>query len=155
MPEPSSYFACTTGGVPVIVTRDRESELRAFVNVCLHRGSEIASGAGRRETLQCPYHAWTYSLDGRLRSAPRAGSSTSRTCRSSRSGSRSGGRCSSSASADQEAPFPLGELALPFDLATLVFRERVDYAPREANWKIAVENYLECYHCPVAHPGFS
>ena len=59
--------------------------------------------------------------------------------------------------ADPEAPSPARDACaarLPFDPATLVFRERVDYA-LEANWKIAVENYLECYHCPVAHPGFS
>ena len=58
-------------------TRDREGELRAFVNVCRHRGHEVASGCGRRETLQCPYHAWTYGLDGSLRVGatlrPRAG----------------------------------------------------------------------------------
>ena len=51
---------------------DREQELRAFVNVCRHRGHEIVAGCGRRETLQCPYHAWTYGLDGSLRSAPRS-----------------------------------------------------------------------------------
>jgi choline monooxygenase len=59
--------------------------------------------------------------------------------------------------ADSEAPAPSELLAaarLPFDPAELVFRERVDYA-LEANWKIAVENYLECYHCPTAHPAFS
>ena len=72
LPEPASYFACVTGGLPVVVIRDREGELRAFLNVCRHRGSEIVSGEGRRETLQCPYHAWTYGLDGELRSAPRA-----------------------------------------------------------------------------------
>jgi nitrite reductase/ring-hydroxylating ferredoxin subunit len=151
--EPSSYYACTTGGLPVIVTRDREGELRAFVNVCLHRGSEIASGAGRRETLQCPYHGWTYGLDGRLRSAPRAGELDLAGVALVPLRLEEWGPflfvC-----ADRDAPFPLGELALPFDPATLVFRERVDYA-LEANWKIAVENYLECYHCPVAHPGFS
>ncbi|HWQ00566.1 MAG TPA: aromatic ring-hydroxylating dioxygenase subunit alpha [Gaiellaceae bacterium] len=157
--EPSSYFGCTTGGLPVVVTRDRAGELRAFLNVCRHRGSEIASGAGRRETLQCPYHAWTYGLDGALRSAPRA--------------DREPGLDPSTlglvplrleawgpflfASADPDATSPAETLEaarLPIDPAGLVFRERVHYA-LDANWKIAVENYLECYHCPVAHPGFS
>ena len=159
LPEPSSYFACATGGLPVVVTRDREGALRAFVNVCRHRGSEIVSGEGRRETLQCPYHAWTYGLDGELRSAPRA--------------DREAGFDATGLGllplrleswgpflfvcADPDAPPPAETLAaarLPFDPSTLVFRERVDYA-LEANWKIAVENYLECYHCPVAHPDFS
>jgi choline monooxygenase len=141
------------------VTRDQAGDLRAFLNVCRHRGSEIASGAGRRETLQCPYHAWTYGLDGALRSAPRA--------------EREAGVDPAALGLvplrlDEWGPFlfanadpgatPLAETLmparLPFDPAALVFRGRVDYAI-DANWKIAVENYLECYHCPVAHPGFS
>jgi choline monooxygenase len=157
--EPSSYFASSSGGLPVVVVRDREGELRAFLNVCRHRGAEVVAGEGRRETLQCPYHAWTYGLDGELRSAPRS--------------DREPGFAASDLSlmpvrldawgpflfvtADQSAP-PLEEaldgLALSVDPGTLVFRERADYS-LAANWKIAVENYLECYHCPVAHPGFS
>jgi phenylpropionate dioxygenase-like ring-hydroxylating dioxygenase large terminal subunit len=159
LPEPPSYFACATGGLPVVVTRDRDGALRAFLNVCRHRGSEVATGAGSRETLQCPYHAWTYGLDGALRSAPRA--------------DREAGLDAAALGlvplrleswgpflfvcADPAAVPPAETLAaarLPFDPAGLVFRERVDYA-LDANWKIAVENYLECYHCPVAHPGFS
>jgi carnitine monooxygenase subunit len=70
--EPGDRFPCRAGAVPVVVVRDRERVLRAFVNVCRHRGSEIVSERGRRETLQCPYHAWTYDLDGRLRAAPRS-----------------------------------------------------------------------------------
>ena len=159
LPEPGSYFACTSGGLPVVVTRDGDGELRAFLNVCRHRGSEIVSGAGRRATLQCPYHAWTYGLDGGLRSAPRS--------------DREAGFDSTGlglvplrlevwgpfllANADLDAVSPADTLAavrFPFDPASLVFRERVHYAV-DANWKIAVENYLECYHCPVAHPGFS
>ena len=59
------------GGLPVVLTRDRDDVLRAFANVCRHRGSIVARGAGERGTLQCPYHAWTYGLDGCLRAAPR------------------------------------------------------------------------------------
>ena len=53
-PEPSSYVACTSGGLPVVVMCDEDGELRAFLNVCRHRGSEVVSGTGRRSTLQCP-----------------------------------------------------------------------------------------------------
>ena len=61
------------GDVPVLVTRAREDgALRAFLNVCRHRGTLLVEGEGRRATIQCPYHAWTYGLDGRLRAAPRA-----------------------------------------------------------------------------------
>jgi nitrite reductase/ring-hydroxylating ferredoxin subunit len=159
VPEPSSYFASVSGGIPVVVARDGEGEVRAFLNVCRHRGSEVASGEGRRESLQCPYHAWTYNLDGTLRAAPRA--------------DRESGFDAADLSllplrletwgpflfvnTDAAAPWVadvLGPLALAVDPAGLVFRERVEYA-LAANWKIAVENYLECYHCPVAHPAFS
>ena len=159
LPEPSSYVACTTGGLPVVVTRDEEGELRAFLNVCRHRGSEVASGSGRRSTLQCPYHAWTYGLDGGLRSAPRADRETDFDATGLalvRLRLETWGPFLF-VSADHEAPGPaemLADARLPFEPSSLVFRERFHYA-LDANWKIAVENYLECYHCPVAHPGFS
>ena len=70
--ETGGFFAATAGQIPVVVTRARDGELRAFLNVCRHRGHVVASGSGERETLQCPYHAWTYDLDGRLRAAPRS-----------------------------------------------------------------------------------
>jgi phenylpropionate dioxygenase-like ring-hydroxylating dioxygenase large terminal subunit len=70
--EPGSYVAARAGALPVVVVRDGHARLRAFVNVCRHRGSVICDGEGRRETLQCPYHGWTYDLDGTLRAAPRA-----------------------------------------------------------------------------------
>jgi len=157
--EPSSYTASASGGLPAVVTRDRDGELRAFLNVCRHRGAEVAAGEGRRDSLQCAYHAWTYGLDGSLRAVPR--------------GDREPGLDPAGLSlvplrleawgsflfvnADEAAPplaEALGGLALRVDPNGLVFRERVEYA-LEANWKIAVENYLECYHCPVAHPAFS
>jgi phenylpropionate dioxygenase-like ring-hydroxylating dioxygenase large terminal subunit len=162
--EPGARFPCRAGDVPIVVVRDRDRTLRAFVNVCRHRGSVIVSERGKRETLQCPYHAWTYDLDGRLRSAPR----------SEREGSfdRDGlGLVPAGVAewgpfvfvnADPEAA-PLEEALgrVPqlldsggVDVDSLVFRERSTYSVA-ANWKIAVENYLECYHCAVAHPGFS
>jgi choline monooxygenase len=69
---PGTFFATEAGGVPVVVTRARDGELRALLNVCRHRGHVVASGCGTRATLQCPYHAWTYELDGSLRRAPRS-----------------------------------------------------------------------------------
>ncbi len=156
---PGTYVACVTGGLPVVVTRAADGELRAFLNVCRHRGAEVCSGEGRRETLQCPYHAWTYELDGRLRSAPRA---------SREDGFDPGGLSLHRLRLEEWGPFvlvcadpdapgaavTLDGARLPFDPAGLVFRERVAY-DLEANWKVAVENYLECYHCPVAHPAFT
>ena len=69
---PGSFFPARAGGLPVVVTLDADGALRAFVNVCRHRGAIVASAPARRGTLHCPYHAWTYGLDGALRAAPRS-----------------------------------------------------------------------------------
>src|SRR3954449_633551 len=70
--EPGSFLATDAGGVPILVTRDKAGELHAFVNVCRHRGAVLTEGCGKRATIQCHYHAWTYDLDGSLRTAPRS-----------------------------------------------------------------------------------
>ena len=69
---PGDFFTCFAGQIPIVVVRDTEGVLRGFVNVCRHRGHLIAQGDGNRKALQCPYHAWTYDLDGTLRKAPRS-----------------------------------------------------------------------------------
>ena len=70
--EPGSYVLADLGGESIIVLRDQSSELRAYYNVCRHRGTRLCEAAEGRlsETIQCPYHAWTYALDGRLIGAP-------------------------------------------------------------------------------------
>jgi phenylpropionate dioxygenase-like ring-hydroxylating dioxygenase large terminal subunit len=70
---PGSYFPSASGPVPIVITLDRDETLRGFVNICRHRGAIVATEASRRGTLQCPYHGWTYGLDGCLRAAPRSG----------------------------------------------------------------------------------
>jgi phenylpropionate dioxygenase-like ring-hydroxylating dioxygenase large terminal subunit len=162
--EPGQFFTCRAGLVPIVVVRDHQGSLNGFVNICRHRATEVAEGRGKRETLQCPYHAWTYGLDGCLRTAPR-------------SDLEPGFDRSSLGlvpvlvdtwgslvfvNRDLDAP-PLADVLgrLPGILSGaglgfegLRFRERVEWTI-EANWKAVVENYLECYHCPTAHPGFS
>ena len=164
VPEPGSFAATRVGDVPVLLVRDEERALRAFVNVCRHRGSIVCEGSGRRATLQCPYHAWTYGLDGRLLNAPRM--------------EREGGMETDelglvALGLETWGPFvfvnpdpdaaPLSEFledvperiaGAGIDLDTLPFHLHAD-REYDANWKICIENYLECYHCPVAHPGFS
>jgi len=160
---PGSFLATDAGGVPILAVRDKDGELRAFLNVCRHRGAVLTEGCGVRETIQCHYHAWTYGLDGALRAAPRA--------------DREPGFDRSDwsllpASADTWGPFlfvnpdpdaepladTLGDLpaivARDLDLSELRFHSRVEFGAN-ANWKIVVENFLECYHCATAHPGFS
>jgi len=163
--EPGSFLTCRAGATPIVVVRTRDGELRGFVNVCRHRGHLVAEGCGRRETLQCPYHAWTYDLDGSLRAAPRS--------------EREPGFDKADWSLrpvlvetwgplvfvnPDLAAAPLAETLgdLPaemaergLDPAALEYRGRSRDWVIEANWKLVVENFLECYHCPVAHKSFS
>lgn len=162
--EPGSFFTCAAGRVPIVVTRGREGELNAFLNVCRHRGFPVAEGSGRRESLQCAYHAWTYGLDGCLRAAPRSDREPGfdRDALSLRQ-----------VAVDTWGPFvfvnpspdapPLSDtlLDLPeqiaaggLDLDAVAFHTRTAWES-ETNWKIACENFLECYHCQIAHPSFS
>jgi choline monooxygenase len=160
---PGSFVATRAGHVPVVLVRDEEGELRALLNVCRHRGSLVCEGSGIRSTLQCPYHAWTYALDGRLLSAPRA----------SRDDVELGGLGLLPLAVDTWGPFafvnpdvdagPLGDVlgevperiaAAGIDVDSLRYLHRSE-DELAANWKLCAENYLECYHCPVAHPGFS
>jgi choline monooxygenase len=162
--EPGSFVSTRAGDVPIVLVRDHDDMLRAFVNVCRHRGHLLCDGAGRRETLQCPYHAWTYDLDGSLRTAPRGDSEP---------GFDRDGLGLLPVALDTWGPFAFvnpdpaaGSLvehlgALPrlvaeggVDVDALVFHQRAE-GEYEANWKVCVENYLECYHCAVAHPSFS
>ena len=161
--EPGSFLATDAGGIPILVTRDKQGELHAFLNVCRHRGAVLTEGCGMRSTIQCHYHAWTYDLDGSLRTAPRSDREP---------GFDSDEWSLVPASVDTWGPFlfvnpdadaaPLAEhlgdlpeiLARDLDLDSLVFHSRVEFGAN-ANWKIVVENFLECYHCPTAHPSFS
>ena len=163
--EPGQFFTCHAGETPIVVLRDRAGELRAFVNVCRHRGHPVAEGCGKRETLQCPYHAWTYDLDGSLRAAPRSDREPG--FDRSEWGLRPA-RVESwgplvFVNPDLDAPplsetledLPAGLAADGLDPADLEYRGRGREWVVNANWKIVVENFLECYHCPVAHPSFS
>jgi choline monooxygenase len=150
------------GRVPVVLVKDGDEE-RAFVNVCRHRGSVVVEEPGNRKTLQCAYHAWTYGLDGSLRAAPRSEREGLDLSELSLLRVRlDGWGPFRFVNLDEGAP-PLAELLgeIPeriadggLDVDALAFHHRVDWEVA-ANWKIACENFLECYHCPVAHPGFS
>jgi choline monooxygenase len=160
--EPGTFLTTRAGRVPIVVTRDEEGELNAFVNVCRHRGAEVARERnGRRRTLQCHYHAWTYGLDGRLRSAPSTKGVDLDDVALPRVAVGTWGPLVFVNPDPEAGPLDdaLGELPAIVAESGLAF-DRV--SPRrsasyeiEANWKLVVDNYLECYHCPVAHPGFS
>ncbi len=70
LPNPGDYMTMDLAGEPVIVLRDRDGQMRALSNVCRHRMSTLLEGRGNVRAIVCPYHAWTYNLDGALRGAP-------------------------------------------------------------------------------------
>jgi choline monooxygenase len=162
---PGDFFTERIDDVPIVILRDEGGQLRAFVNVCRHRGSQLLpDGCGNRKTLQCLYHAWTYNLDGSLRAAP--GSKDEPGFKPDELGllpiqiERWGPFLF--VNLDPQAPplsAVLGELpqlvaatGLPLD----AIKRRVSCTyDIKANWKVVVDNYLECYHCPIAHKGFT
>jgi Rieske 2Fe-2S family protein len=170
------FFLATIAGESVIVTRDQKSQVRGFYNVCRHRGTRLKEDAcGHASTIQCPYHAWTYGLDGRLIGAPhmdevpgfdRADYSLHPVNLGLWNGfifvnlSNGGTRLRSEATARQ-APgdfislerwfAPLDGKFLHWNMSILRPAKRIEYDVR-ANWKLMFENYSECYHCPGVHP---
>ena len=160
---PGDFRTVQVGRESVLIARDRHGALNAFLNVCRHRGHVVASGSGERETLQCPYHAWTYGLDGRLRAAPRSdrepGLDTDELGLKQIQVDTWGPlifvnpdpEAVPLADALGDVPTQLAEI---LDVNALEFRFRTEFE-LDANWKISCENFLECYHCAVAHPGFS
>jgi choline monooxygenase len=160
---PGSYLATTVAGKPIVAVRDREGVLRAFYNVCRHRAHELLKGEGKANLITCPYHAWTYHLDGRLRTARGA---------EKQPHFKSEELCLAEVGIEEfcslifvnldTSAAPLaqqsGNLAREIahyapDLGQLTFAHRLTYTI-EANWKAIVDNFLECYHCPVAHKDF-
>ena len=70
LPEKGSYIARTAAGTPLVVVRGKDNQVRAFINACRHRGMKVVDGSGCARALSCPYHAWTYNLDGSLKGIP-------------------------------------------------------------------------------------
>ena len=161
LPKPGSYLALTVGNWPVLITRNRDGEIKAFHNTCRHRGSQICPpGAGSAARLVCPYHRWTYDLDGGLLAAGRMPDTFSKAEHGLipvASHCIAGGIFICLA----ETPPPIADFAAKFEAyaAPHDFRNAklaassvlVDYA----NWKLVMENARECYHCATGHPELS
>lgn len=162
---PGDYLKVEVAGESVLVVRTRKGELRGYYNVCRHRGSQLApddvSRTGRfKGAIVCPYHAWTYGLDGELRAAPFLNESD---------GLRKEQLSLYPVGADAWGGFvfvnltpdgagrlaerlgPIPERVRRYPLAELRTGRRITYE-LEANWKVVVENYNECYHCGPVHP---
>ncbi|MEU8664113.1 aromatic ring-hydroxylating oxygenase subunit alpha [Actinoplanes philippinensis] len=160
---PGSYVAATVAGSPIAVVRDRSGELRAFYNVCKHRAHELLSGSGTTGTIVCPYHAWVYDLDGSLRRARQTdrmpGFDRAEICLDRIAAEEFGGFVyvnldGSAAPLAQQAPDLLAEIErwAP-DVGRLTFAKRLTYDVK-SNWKNVIDNFLECYHCHIAHREF-
>ena len=167
--EAGDFFTADVAGESLIIVRDKRGAINAFYNVCRHRGSRLIENKnGQSAAIQCPYHAWTYALDGRLIGAPHmdevsdfdkadhslhavnlalwegfifvnlADASTQR-----------GGHISL-----EEWFEPLAGKFSRWNLPALRSAKRIEYDVR-ANWKLIFENYSECYHCAGVHPELS
>ena len=157
------YITGYAGGVPVVVVRN-ERGLAGFVNVCRHRRHEVMKGRGNAAMMQCGYHAWTYDLAGGLRRVPRSAAEPSLRLedfpllpiRAEALGPFVFVNLDASALPVQACYGPLLDLIASSGVAldTIELHSRQDWQSH-ANWKTMLENYLECYHCPIAHPGFS
>ena len=162
--EPGSYILAGTGDESLIVVRDRTGTLNAFNNVCRHRGSTILDPAtdgasGRVVRFQCPYHAWTYDLDGSLQRAPH----TERLV--DFEGADNGLvpvaldiwagfvfiNLDPDAGALSNHLADLPAAVSDYPIGSLRRARRIEYEVG-ANWKVIGENYSECYHCPGVHP---
>lgn len=162
LPRPGAYVVRPILGQGVLLLRAEDGAMRAFFNVCQHRGHELMQGAGEACRIVCPYHAWGYDLEGRLATG-RLGDGPLRRAdirlRALGVGELHG---LVFVNLDGKAP-PLSQLAgeLAADLAACVpgLPDWVEIGRHayalDCNWKVMVENSLECLHCANAHPSFS
>lgn len=161
LPEAGDYFLIAIANESVIVTRDREGNINGFINVCRHRGSRICSAAsGKVKTFVCPYHGWTYGLDGALRSKrdmPADFDASQWGLKRVHTHVFHGLIFISFPGCDIDAESalqPLDAAFSPYEFEHTRVAHRSNY-PVDANWKLVVENFMECYHCGPAHPEYS
>jgi choline monooxygenase len=161
LPNPGSYLTATAGRQPLLVLRDHDGELRAFRNVCRHRGSRLLSGSGEcGKAIRCRYHGWTYRLDGELIGVPEARSipdldKSALGLFPARVETLAGlvfVNLDIHARPLAEQVPGLAERFAEYGIEDLVPHKPLD-GTQPANWKIVADNYLEGYHVPIAHPG--
>ena len=162
--EPGRFVVRELAGDSIVITRSTADTVHAFHNVCRHRGTRLCTDTAGSfaGSIQCPYHAWTYALDGRLIGAPHMDEVPH---------FRKGDYPLHSVhvdtwdghlflNVDAEPPplaAQLGDLPKKFhswDMASLRLGRRIVYDVR-ANWKLIVQNYNECLHCPNLHPALN
>lgn len=163
LPGPGDFIVIDLGPESVIILRNLEGEIRALVNVCRHRGSRVCtvrSGRTPASRLTCPYHAWTYDLNGRLVAAREMPEGFDRGNFGLKSlPIRVVAGLIFTTFAERPLDFAAAERALESSAGVHGWGQakvahRAVYSI-QANWKLAIENYMECYHCQPAHPEFS
>ena len=161
--EAGDYFVVVVVGESLIVVRDQRSVIRGFYNVCRHRGTRLKEDTcGHGSAIRCPYHAWTYGLDGRLIGAPHMDQvpdfdKGDYSLHAVNLALWEGLIFVNLA----DSPTPLEEWFAPlkgkfshWNMSILRAAKRIMYDVK-ANWKLMFENYSECYHCPGVHPMLS
>jgi len=160
IPDAGDFFVATVASESLIVVRDQQNQVRAFYNVCRHRGSRLKEVAcGHSSAIQCPYHAWTYALDGRLIGAPQMDEVSGFDKANYSLPPVNLGLWEGFIFVNLEKnPEPLEKWFAPlsskfshWNISILQPAKRIEYDVR-ANWKLMFENYSECYHCPGVHP---
>jgi phenylpropionate dioxygenase-like ring-hydroxylating dioxygenase large terminal subunit len=160
LPQAGSYFTLSLGDEPILLVHGADGQVRAFLNVCRHRGSLVCNEvAGRMKKLVCPYHQWVYDLDGALRTAKHMPESFDKTsfglhpihCRQLE-GFLFVSFAENPPDFDLLLPAYLPHMRM-YQLANAKVAYSASY-PVRANWKLIAENFRECYHCGVGHPEY-
>jgi Rieske 2Fe-2S family protein len=161
IPDKGDFIVTTMDRESAIVVRGSDGSVRAFANVCRHRGSRIClSDEGSVRNFECPYHGWMYDVDGNLRAARAMGKDFDKSAYGLKPVSLEvlGGIIfvcfSNSPPSLAAARHDLAEPMALFGFDKLKLAARKSYSIA-ANWKLAVENYQECYHCATAHPEYA
>lgn len=165
IPEPGDVKPIEIGGLPMMLVRGSDGEIRAFQNVCRHRGMQLVSEACRKSAFTCPYHNWTYGLDGKLRARPHfQGPNRGDVFK------KGGGEkldllplrlvefhgclfVNVSGTADPLESWmqPVLDELRGFDLSAIRWAGKLDFEV-QSNWKLIYENYMENYHVFALHP---
>lgn len=151
LPETGSYVAREAAGVPLLVVRGADGKARAFRNACRHRGTQLASGAGCAKSFVCPYHAWTYTLEGKLRHVPHEegfpGLDKSTHGLVPVHAEERLGLVFINQNETENAEDPIASILRP-DQPLFATTER----ELEVNWKVFLEGFIEGYHIRFTHP---
>jgi len=157
IPEPGDYFTLDFTAEPLLVTRTQSGDVAVLSNVCRHRGMPVMSGNGNAKRLRCPYHAWSYDLDGTFRSAPLVAKEHLKTNCNLPTLNTHCWQGFIFFSMDASAIWPSGLLSSLESQIANYHMDEMHYAIHieeiwECNWKSLVENFMDGYHLSVVHP---